>query len=73
MNCCPAEMEEIESVDSVLEDLSSLFLNENVELTVTEEIPLEPWMLEDMVSLCCEEERKSPSKLPNRTKQFKAN
>ncbi|KAG5062429.1 hypothetical protein AAZX31_02G070700 [Glycine max] len=62
LNCCPAEMEEIESVDSVLEDLSSLFLNENVELTVTEEIPLEPWMLEDMVSLCCEEERKSPSK-----------
>ncbi|KAH1151600.1 hypothetical protein GYH30_045211 [Glycine max] len=62
LSCCPAEMEEIESMDSIVEDISSLFLDENVELTVKEEIPLEPWMLEDMISLCCEEERKSPSK-----------
>nr|KYP33432.1 hypothetical protein KK1_045711 [Cajanus cajan] len=62
LNSCHAEMEEIESVDSVIEDISSLFLHENAELAVKEDIPSAPWMLKDMVSLCFEEERKSPSK-----------
>ena len=48
LNGCPAEME----MDSIVEDISSLFLDENMELTV-EEICLAPWTLE---------ERKSPSK-----------
>ncbi|KAK7380602.1 hypothetical protein VNO78_33117 [Psophocarpus tetragonolobus] len=62
LNCTPADMEEIEPVYSIIEDISSLFLEENGELTVKEEIPLAPWMLEDIVSSCCEEERKSQSK-----------
>jgi len=39
-------------VDSIVEDISSLFLDENVKLTVEEEIHLAPWILE---------EEKSPS------------
>ncbi|XP_027348090.1 FHA domain-containing protein PS1 [Abrus precatorius] len=62
LNCCLAENEEIESVDSILKDTNSLSLDENVEIIVKEEIPLAAGMLEDMVSLCCEEERKRPSK-----------
>ena len=82
-------MEEIQSVDSVLECISSLFLNENLEVTaeneipaapptasndennlsdslnqllnVKKEIPSAPPMLEDIISVCCEEEMKSQS------------
>ncbi|KAK7315472.1 hypothetical protein VNO77_34021 [Canavalia gladiata] len=62
LNSCPVEKGEIELVDSILEDISSLFLYENAEVTFKEEILLAAEMLEDMVSLCCEEESKSPSK-----------
>ncbi|KAL2335030.1 hypothetical protein Fmac_016243 [Flemingia macrophylla] len=63
LNCSPAEMENTESMDSIIEDISSLFLCENAELALEEDIPLAPWMLKNMVSLSCEEERKSPSKV----------
>ncbi|KAK7271024.1 hypothetical protein RJT34_26604 [Clitoria ternatea] len=59
---CPAEMEKIESVDSILLDINSTFLYESEDLYVKEENPLATSVLEDMVSLCCQEERKSPSK-----------
>lgn len=64
LNSCPVETEEeTQSVDSVLECIRSFFLDENVELTAEEKIPAAaPLMLDNIVSLCCEEKGKSPSK-----------
>ncbi|KAK7364599.1 hypothetical protein VNO80_13336 [Phaseolus coccineus] len=57
LNGCPAEME----MDSIVEDISSLFLDENMELTVGEEIHLAPWMLEERKSSSEEEAIGIPS------------
>ncbi|XP_061361852.1 FHA domain-containing protein PS1 [Gastrolobium bilobum] len=62
LNCCPVDMEEIQSMDSILECINSLFLDENLELTVKKEILSAHLIPEDIISLYCEEERKSPSK-----------
>ncbi|ESW23884.1 hypothetical protein PHAVU_004G084400 [Phaseolus vulgaris] len=56
LNGCPAEME----VDLIVEDISSLFLDENMELTVEEEIHLAPWMLEERKSSSKEEAIRIP-------------
>ncbi|CAJ1947872.1 unnamed protein product [Sphenostylis stenocarpa] len=59
LNVCPAEME----VDSIVEDIGSLFFDENVKLTVKEEVPFTPWMLEEKNSQSKEEAIGNPSDL----------
>ncbi|XP_057445734.1 FHA domain-containing protein PS1 isoform X2 [Lotus japonicus] len=61
-SCCPDDKEEIQSVDSILGCLNTLFLDENVEVTVKEEILAAPQMLEDSISLSHEGQVKRQSK-----------
>ncbi|KAK7277334.1 hypothetical protein RIF29_18485 [Crotalaria pallida] len=63
MNCCPDEMEQIQSEDSILECMKLLFFDENLEVIVEKESPAAPPMPEDIISLCCPDERKSPFKV----------
>ncbi|KAE9617485.1 hypothetical protein Lal_00034759 [Lupinus albus] len=58
LNCCPDEMEEIPSEDSILECVKMLFF-ENLEGSVEKETSAAPPMAEDIFYFCCPEERKS--------------